>query len=203
MKTIAFVGDVHGSIDALDGALDILHERAVEHVVFLGDYLNKGTESNAVLARLVPMVQRGSVTLLRGNHETELLRAIDDQNLTSFLKMGGAATIRAYVGGDVGPNVLRDFSRAIPREHLDAIRAMPFQFQTIRVIAQHEPLGATSRWRWGRYSVTAHRPTGPKPRIGRRSAEIDTGCGDIGGRLTALLWPSREYLQVDLTGARV
>lgn len=203
MRTIAFVGDIHGSIEALDGALDILQGRAVQHIVFLGDYLNKGTSSNTVLTRLIPMARSGSATLLRGNHETALLRAIDDQHLTAFLKMGGAATIRAYVGGDVGPDVFRDFSRAMPAEHLDAIRRMPLRFQTLRVIAQHEPLSPRSSLGWGRFSVTAHRPTGSKPRIDRRSAEIDTGCGDEGGRLTALLWPSREYIQVDSAGARV
>lgn len=203
MRTIAFVGDVHGSIDALEGILEAIRSRRPGHVVFLGDYINKGPASDAVLTRLIAMSRDGLATLLRGNHETALLRAIEDQNLTTFLKMGGAATIRAYVGGDVGPDVLREFTAAMPREHIDAIRRMPGRFQTMRVIAQHEPRRARSVLRLGRFSVTAHRPIGALPRVGLRSAAIDTGCGDGDGRLTAFFWPSREYVQVGPGGDMV
>lgn len=203
MRTVAFVGDIHGSIEALDGVLDALRQEAVSHLVFLGDYINKGPSSKAVLERLIPMTRDGSATLLRGNHESELLRAVDSRDLTVFLKMGGAATVRSYVGGDVGSDVTYEFVRALPTEHLDVIRTMPRRFQTSHVVAQHEPLRRSAFWRLGRYVVSAHRPAGTVPVVGSRSAEIDTGCGDEGGRLTALLWPSREYVQVDPAGARI
>lgn len=203
MSTLAFVGDVHGAIEALDGVLDALRAEAVGHLVFLGDYINKGPGSKAVLERLIPMMLDGSVTLLRGNHESELLRAIEGGDLRVFLKMGGAATIRSYVADDVGPDVFREFHRAFPTEHLDAIRKMPRRFQASRVVAQHEPLGRSVFRRFGRFAVTAHRPAGTLPMIRSRSAEIDTGCGDEGGRLTAFVWPSREYVQVDSAGTRI
>ncbi|WP_082802955.1 metallophosphoesterase [Microbacterium sp. CH1] len=203
MRSLAFVGDVHGSIEALEGILDSLREGAVDHLVFLGDYINKGPSSSGVLDRLVPMMLDGSATLLRGNHEAELLRAVDTQDLRVFLKMGGAATIRSYVGDVVGAEVFSEFHRALPAVHLDAIRAMPRRFSAFRIMAQHEPLGAPAHWNLGKFVVTAHRPSGMFPKVRWRSAEIDTGCGDEGGRLTAFLWPSREYIQVDLGGSRV
>jgi serine/threonine protein phosphatase 1 len=203
MKTLAFIGDTHGSIEALDGALDALRVEGVGHLVFLGDYINKGAGSRAILERLVPMMLDGSATLLRGNHESELLRAMEGGDLRVFLKMGGAATIRSYVVDDVGPDVLSEFRRAMPTEHLDAIRKMPRRFQASRVVAQHEPPSRSAFWTLGRFVVTAHRPAGTLPIIRSRSAEIDTGCGDEGGRLTAFLWPSREYVQVDSVGTRV
>lgn len=203
MKRLAFVGDIHGSIEALDGILDSLQAETLDHLVFLGDYVNKGEASKSVLDRLVPMMIDGSATLLLGNHEAELLRAIDTRNLRVFLKMGGAATVRSYVNGDVGPDVFHDFRRAFPAAHLDAIRQMPRRFRDSRVVAQHEPLGRASSWVLGRFGVTAHRPAGTRPTIRSRSAEIDTGCGDEGGRLTAFLWPSRDYIQVDHAGARI
>jgi serine/threonine protein phosphatase 1 len=203
MKTLAFVGDTHGSIEALDGVLDALRAEGVGHMVFLGDYINKGAGSKAVLERLVPMMLDGSATLLRGNHESELLRAMEGRDLRIFLKMGGAATIRSYLADDVGPDVFHEFRRALPIEHLDAIRKMPRRFQTSRVVAQHEPLGRSAYWTLGRFVVTAHRPAGKVPMVLSHSAEIDTGCGDEGGRLTAFLWPSREYVQVNSAGTRV
>lgn len=203
MTTIAFVGDVHGSIDALDSVLAALQQRSVGHTVFLGDYVNKGPASAAVLERLIPLARNGSTTLLRGNHETALLQAIDTQDLTAFLKMGGAATIRAYVEGDVGPDVIGDFRRAFPMAHLEAIRRMPARFRDARIIAQHEPLHPMSLLRVKRFAIAAHRPVGLLPRIGLHSADIDTGCSDEGGRLTAFLWPSRDYIQVDTDGTQI
>jgi serine/threonine protein phosphatase 1 len=203
MRTIAFVGDVHGSIDALEGILEAIRSRRPGHIVFLGDYINKGPASDAVLTRLIALSRDGSATLLRGNHETALIRAIEEQNLATFLKMGGAATIRAYVGGNVGPDVLGEFTAAVPREHIEAIRGMPSRFQTMRLIAQHEPPKARGLLRFGRFSVTAHRPIGGRPKIGPRSAAIDTGCGDGDGRLTAFFWPSRDYVQVGPGGELV
>jgi serine/threonine protein phosphatase 1 len=46
-------------------------------------------------------------------------------------------------------------------------------------------------------------PVGALPRIGHRSAQLDTGCGTDYGRLTALLWPSLDYIQVDNQGSLV
>lgn len=203
MRTLAFVGDIHGSLDALEAILGVLRARGAGHTVFLGDYINKGEASDAVLARLIPLAREGKVTLLRGNHETALLDAIDSKDLRSFLKMGGAATIRAYLGGDTGPDVMSALARAVPREHVEAIRSMPRRFRTARIIAQHEPIDTRGLLRIGRFAITAHRPTGVLPRVGARSAEIDTGCSDDDGRLTAFLWPSRDYVQVDSRGMPV
>ena len=203
MKTTAFVGDIHGTLPALDGMLQVLRNYDVGSFVFLGDYINKGKDSKAVLSRLISLAKSGSVTLLRGNHETALLKAIDHRDLSGLIKMGGAPTIRAYLGGDAGPDVAREFIGAVPREHVEAIRSMPDQFRTTRVLAQHEPIKARQNFFRRRFVVTAHRPVGALPRVGARRAEIDTGCGDTDGRLTAFLWPARRIVQVDSTGQQL
>jgi serine/threonine protein phosphatase 1 len=196
---LAFVGDVHGNRRALQGLLDVLAARGGLHAVFLGDYINKGTESAAVMAQLLAYSQSGNATLLKGNHEGALLDAIDKGDLSVFLKMGGAMTIRSYVGGKVGPDVLRDFRASLPREHLEAVRRMPETYELDDLIAQHIPSGASTH----KYRISAHVPVGKLPRIGRDSAQLDTGCGDETGRLTALIWPSLEYTQVDADGSIV
>lgn len=200
MKEVAFVGDVHGSLSALEGVLDALRSRSVERIVFLGDYVNKGGNSRAVLERLITESANGQVTLLRGNHEAGFLKALESRDLRIFLKMGGAATVRSYVGGNVGPDAMGAFVEAVPAAHIEALRAMPLRFSTRTIIAQHEPLKRPRLLSVGRFAVTAHRPVGMTPKIGRRSAEIDTGCSDEGGRLTSFIWPSREYIQVGADG---
>ena len=193
---LAFVGDVHGNLHALQGLWDALSALRVPHVVFLGDYINKGADSAAVLAELVILSQTGRVTLLAGNHEIALIDALDRGDLGGFLKMGGAATIRSYIRGDVGPDVLAEFSKELPPSHLELLQGLSPSYETDDLIAQHLPVEGAG----ARFSFSAHAPVGHAPRIGRRSAQLDTGCGSGSGRLTAALWPSLEYVQVDADG---
>lgn len=196
---LAFVGDVHGNSSALRGIVAAVAARGAPHIVFLGDYINKGQESAAVMEQLISLWRAGHATLLRGNHEAALLEAITNGELRSFLKMGGAMTIRAYVAEGVGPDVLTDFRAKFPQHHLEALRLMRETYETETVVAQHAPNAVTS----SKFSISAHVPVGDRPRIGRRSAQLDTGCGSESGRLTALLWPSLDYVQVDARGALV
>lgn len=196
---IAFVGDVHGNLSALRGLCDVLATRGAAHVVFLGDYINKGRQSAEVMQELISYSRAGWATLLRGNHESALLDALDTGDLATFLKMGGAMTIRSYVGAKVGPDVLRDFRAKFPSEHLDAIRRMPQTYESDDLIAQHIPFAESTP----KFRISSHVPIGELPRIGRDSVQLDTGCGAGSGRLTALLWPSLDYIQVDAWGNMV
>lgn len=200
-ERLAFVGDVHGNLDALLGILAALAENGSPHTVFLGDYLNKGPHPARVLEVLLSRQQAGDVSLLAGNHETALLAALDTGDLAPFLKMGGASTIRSYLRRRVQPDVLSDFRAHLPPEHVEAIRAMPLVWESEDLIAQHAPFQMpTSKFR-----ISAHVPVGVLPRITANSAQLDTGIGsqDKLGRLTALLWPSREIIQVDASGGRL
>jgi serine/threonine protein phosphatase 1 len=196
---IAFVGDVHGNLRALRGLWDVLAARGAPHAVFLGDYINRGAQSAEVMRELLSYSRAGRATLLRGNHEAALLDALDTGDLTAFLKMGGSMTIRSYVGAKVGPDVLSDFLARFPSEHLDAIRCMPETYELDDLIAQHTPPATSTP----KFRISAHVPVGKLPRIRRHSAQLDTGCGTEPGRLTALLWPTLDYVQVDARGATV
>jgi serine/threonine protein phosphatase 1 len=196
---IAFVGDIHGNLDALRGMFDVLAARGDPHAVFLGDYINKGPKSAEVVEELLTYERAGRATLLIGNHEAALLEALDTGDLAAFLKMGGAMTIRSYVGANVGPDVFSDFRTSFPNEHLEAIRRMPATYERDDVIAQHSLASASTP----KFRISAHIPVGKLPRISHHSAQLDTGCGSPDGRLTALLWPSLDYTQVDADGAVV
>lgn len=196
---LALVGDVHGNLRALRGLWGVLDDGGVPHAVFLGDYINKGEQSADVLQDLISHAEAGHATLLAGNHEAALLDALDRQDLSGFLKMGGAMTIRSYVAGRVGPDVLGEFVASLPLAHVEALRRMRTTYETNDLLAQHEPLKSPTR----KFQVSAHMPTGELPRIGLRSAQLDTGCGSDSGRLTALLWPTLQYVQVDSKGGLI
>lgn len=196
---IAFVGDVHGDLAALNGIANLLLDDSdIEHIVFLGDYINKGRDSAKVIARLVEISATGvvTVTVLRGNHETEMLNAIDSGDLAAFLKKGGASTIRSYVGRPVHPNVIDDFRLCVPHEHVRFLRGMREVYETSEIIASHLPSTTDN----SRFRISAHIPVGVHPVITQNYALLDTNCGTTTGRLTAFLWPSRRFHQVDSAG---
>jgi serine/threonine protein phosphatase 1 len=117
------VGDIHGRADLLDRiheliALDArgLPER-VCHIVYLGDYIDRGGESPAVLDRLSDGPPPGfGVIHLKGNHDEAMLRFLGDIRVgPQWVRFGGLATLAAY--GIERP------SRGTPVERLEAIQS--------------------------------------------------------------------------------
>ncbi|GAA1439277.1 metallophosphoesterase [Leifsonia poae] len=88
-RQVAFVGDVHGNVDALRSLWGQSEVSEASRVVFMGDYSNKGPDSAAVVAQLVEY-SASRHAVLRGNNELALLDALRTRSLTAFLKMGGA-----------------------------------------------------------------------------------------------------------------
>lgn len=72
------VGDVHGEIDALEAILDRLGQArpadGQPHLVFLGDLVDRGPDSLAVVDRVAALVAEGRASCILGNHELNLLR---------------------------------------------------------------------------------------------------------------------------------
>lgn len=189
--------DIHGQIASLEGLVGLVESLSDADFVFLGDYINKGRASREVLTLLLELETAGRATVLGGNHEAALLEALDTGEVASFLRMGGAATIRSFVGPRVGPNVTEGFRNSFPDNLVQFLRRMPDAYEDEEVIATH------AGTRTGKFSVSAHSYVGPVPRVGPMAAEVDTGCGSKGGILTAFFWPARTWVQVDENGNRV
>lgn len=73
------VGDVHGEIDALEAILERLGQAGDSgtrrpHLVFLGDLVDRGPDSLAVVDRVAGLVRDGRASCILGNHELNLLR---------------------------------------------------------------------------------------------------------------------------------
>lgn len=71
---IAVIADVHGNRSALIAVLEeIDKETDIEHIYCLGDMVGIGYETNEVLSILF---SRTDVTMIRGNHEDELIAVL-------------------------------------------------------------------------------------------------------------------------------
>ena len=92
------IGDIHGCIDrlrALLGKIDV--DPARDRLVFLGDYIDRGTSSYEVVDDLMQLGrQMPNTVFLKGNHEEMFAQYLAGKDRELFLMNGGQATIESY-----------------------------------------------------------------------------------------------------------
>lgn len=144
------IGDIHGRLDLLNTMLDrILSEAPKDaHIVFLGDYVDRGPDSALVIKALRYLQEQCSlrVTCLRGNHEAMLLGFLDAPHANAhWLWHGGRATLKSYglpdPGHDPNPENLIEirnrFHAALPAAEEAFLRRLPAFFQSGNVFISH------------------------------------------------------------------
>lgn len=99
------VGDIHGRLDLLDDLLQRIEcdiaQRAERRtfIVFLGDLIDRGPASAAVVERLrIFRPEAATPVFLSGNHEEVLIRILRGERgvLPNWLKFGGAECASSY-----------------------------------------------------------------------------------------------------------
>ena len=106
------VGDIHGRVDLLEQMLALIDAHIGgtsakdPQLVFVGDYIDHGPDSAAVLARLQELTEAfpDNVTCLMGNHERMMLDFLLDPAARGprWLREGGAATLASFGLDPVG-----------------------------------------------------------------------------------------------------
>jgi len=139
------IGDIHGRIDLLEDLLakietDIASRLSSENIIiFLGDLIDRGPDSAAVVERLRTYSPGDATTIfLSGNHEEVMLRVLAGEKgglLTDWLKFGGAECLQSY---GVDPAVvatkseaaaLRAIKAAVPQAHADFLASFADTFR--------------------------------------------------------------------------
>lgn len=196
------VGDVHGCHDLLTALLEAIEQHAEgrpRHLVFLGDYIDRGPDSAAVIATVRAQQGRAPdrVTCLMGNHESMLLTAAaDPAALPWWLRNGGDATLSSLKVArprDISDDIL-DWMRGLPTFHEDERRCYVHAGLRPRVAREaqsdedrlwiREPF-LTTEWDFGKLVVHGHTPVPTaRPDLRRFRVNLDTGAV-FGGALTA------------------
>jgi len=132
------VGDVHGRLDLLDQLLAIIEEDCARDparkslLIFLGDLIDRGPDSNGVVERLrTYRHDRLQPHFLAGNHEEVLLRLVAGERgiLDSWLKFGGAQCLQSYgtdpasLRGSSEQVALEIVRQSIPEEHVQFLKS--------------------------------------------------------------------------------
>ncbi|WP_420144714.1 metallophosphoesterase family protein [Sphingobium sp.] len=218
-RRVYAIGDVHGRADLLDALLAMIaqddgdrHRKPIS-LILLGDLIDRGADSRAVVERAMALCASGGhVTCLKGNHEEAFVMAAqgDVRTLPVFRRMEGDATLASYGLDPALFRVMTDQEIAdwmvghIPRSHVEFLDQLPdyivmgdylFVHAGIRPnVAIEDQQGADMRWI--RQEFLRHKGAHPKMIIHGHSIspEVDEQAGRIGidtgaffsGRLTAI-----------------
>lgn len=122
IKNLIAVGDLHGdsvsTAKYVKGIEELFKKDELDHVIFLGDYVDRGPDSIKVLNTVIDLKLSypNKVTLLRGNHETKnvfrIFSFIDENSLMNQVNRKYYPLCNKYT--DELKAVLLDFFNALP-----------------------------------------------------------------------------------------
>ncbi len=96
------IGDIHGAAACLDDLLAKIEADAggldLAQLIFLGDYVDRGPDSKAVIDRLVEIKSDyPEAIFLKGNHEAAMLNFLaNPDRAMEWIDWGGDQTMRSY-----------------------------------------------------------------------------------------------------------
>ncbi|HLB99619.1 MAG TPA: metallophosphoesterase [Acetobacteraceae bacterium] len=230
-RRVYAIGDIHGCDAQLANlhaiiAEDLAHRPIASPLLLhIGDYVDRGPDTAAVIARLLrgsPIPNVPMVNLL-GNHEHTMLEALSGERAaaTDWLFAGGRPALESY---GINPDSPREiWPGAIPTAHLDFLRNLSlmhrdggyaFVHAGIRpgVALEHQARDDLLRMRqpflyseasFGAVVVHGHTPV-KAPVVRHNRIAIDTGAV-FGGKLTCVVLEAETigFLTADPVGQPV
>ncbi len=215
---IIAVGDIHGCIASLKKLCRQLELQPSDQLVFLGDYIDRGKNSQAVIDFLIDLQRSFTCFFLMGNHELMLLDCLKTGNASDWLRNGGKETLQSYAVKS---------ARDLPLSHIGFLRSCHYYLESKDFIFVHGGLDPdmsiknnigylkpadfcwmrthlrssyleTNRYNWEKTVVCAHTPA-PEIINLKKLIAIDTGCvykdDPSLGKLSAIVLPSRQLVQ--------
>jgi serine/threonine protein phosphatase 1 len=203
------VGDIHGCAAELERLLASVDPRPEDRLVFLGDYVDRGSASADTVTYLCGLGRALPATVfLRGNHEEMFLDflGLGGANKEAFFSNGGCQTLTSYGLGKLDRPPSAAAARAlVPDEHVDFLTQLELQHAADGFAFVHAgvrpgvPLAAQRRedllWireefllvdhRLDETVVFGHTPYREVWFGAPRKIGLDTGCV-YGGRLSCL-----------------
>ena len=232
-KRLYAVGDVHGCYDEMYDLISLIEKdnAALDPkdciIVFLGDLIDRGPDSRAVLEYLITSPPEFAKTYcLKGNHEEMLLSVMrnEAERIPQWLTYGGKSFVESY-GVDIDmlssldaydmQHILRKY---IPSSHLDFVDGMLdcISFEDYFLVhagvdpevSREDQEPKTMRWirepflssktKLG-YRVVHGHTIESEPVFTQNRIGIDTGCYET-GILSAIVIENEDIRVISTTG---
>lgn len=216
------IGDVHGEYDMLIELMARIEASKYApsyHLIFLGDYIDRGPKSSDVVSFLSELKDEPGVTAIQGNHEDWMVDAVLNGNRDardSWLHFGGIQT-RASYGVPMPTALTAPFTKE-ERRAAGWMKSLPLFYQTENHVFVHAgvrpgcPMAGQSRstMQWVRpddfsdynqddpmgpckHLVFGHTPSKDRqPWLGKNWTGIDTGGCFSRGALSAAIFDASK-----------
>ena len=225
------IGDIHGCLGSLEHLLeaiarDCAGRSARSHLVFLGDLVDRGPQSKAVVERLRNgPFPTDEVHFIMGNHEEVMLDCYDGMidQLIPWLKYGGLQTLESYGLSRsailaASANLIPAIRAAIPARHIAFLRSfadqvrlgdylfvhagirpgIPVEDQSSRDLRWIRQGFLESRADHGAMIVHGHTIVG-EVQVRKNRIAVDTGCY-AGGPLSAVVLQEDRTRAISVNG---
>ncbi len=137
--------DIHGYIKTLEELFLQIQPSKEEHLIFLGDYIDRGPDSKGVIDFIMDLqAKKYHVTALKGNHEEFFVEAYKEdfkikrglfgkgnQKKKKWFEYGGKETMKSFGTKDL---------RKIPEKYIEWIDKLPLYYETPNYVIVHAGL---------------------------------------------------------------
>lgn len=121
-ERIFAIGDIHGCFESFRELVENkIHFHVSDKLVLLGDYIDRGNQSKAVVDYIIKLQDKGfDIIPLMGNHESMLLDAIENgKRLSLWIYNGGSKTLESF-----SIKSLKDLDHI----YIDFFKSLPFYY---------------------------------------------------------------------------
>jgi serine/threonine protein phosphatase 1 len=142
-QVVYAVGDLHGMASLTEAMINRLVRDTkkstdlLPHLIFLGDFVDKGDHSKEVINLLVELAKREELrtTFLKGNHEDALLTFLENPSFgPQWVSYGGGPTLSSYgisvpelrrANAEIWEEIALQFREKMPKTHLEFFESLP------------------------------------------------------------------------------
>lgn len=109
------IADIHGQKHLLDAAIHYIKNKQGNKIIFLGDYIDRGKNSLAVLDTIIELKKSMDIICLEGNHENMLTNDGVYTNTPDFFY---CQTFKDECGGHIEDKYV-DFFKSMKKCHIE------------------------------------------------------------------------------------
>ncbi len=120
MARLIGISDIHGEYDKLCAVIDKISPQKNDKIVFMGDYIDRGLKSRAVVDKLIDLGDVCHCVYLIGSHEYAMMHAkTDDYYNYLFWNYGGDSTVKSYGSFENIMKIHGEFFRNLKFYHIE------------------------------------------------------------------------------------